>query len=173
MRENNPTETDIKCPTCNRNMQIRTGSTGVFLGCSGYNLPPKERCKTTLNLTPGDEAISVDADEEAESRQLLERHRCKLCETAVDSYLIDENRKLHVCGNNPECPGFEVEEGKFKLKGYDGPTLECDKCGAEMQLKNGRFGKYFGCTAEDCKNTRKLLRNGEAAPPQDGSCAYA
>ncbi len=166
MRENNPTETDIKCPTCNRNMQIRTGSTGVFLGCSGYNLPPKERCKTTLNLTPGDEAISVDADEEAESRQLLERHRCKLCETAMDSYLIDENRKLHVCGNNPECPGFEVEEGKFKLKGYDGPTLECDKCGAEMQLKNGRFGKYFGCTAEDCKNTRKLLRNGEAAPPK-------
>src|SRR5690606_8074303 len=30
----------------------------------------------------------------------------------------------------------------------------------------GRFGKYFGCTSEDCKNTRKLLRNGEAAPPK-------
>jgi len=166
MRENNPTETDIKCPTCERNMQIRTGSTGVFLGCSGYNLPPKERCKTTLNLTPGDEAISVDADDEAESRLLLHKHRCKICDTAMDSYLIDEDRKLHVCGNNPGCPGFDVESGKFKLKGYDGPTLECDKCGAQMQLKNGRFGKYFGCTAEDCKNTRKLLRNGEAAPPK-------
>jgi DNA topoisomerase-1 len=35
-----------------------------------------------------------------------------------------------------------------------------------MQLKNGRFGKYFGCTAEACKNTRKLLRSGEAAPPK-------
>lgn len=166
MRENNPTETDIQCPTCGRNMQIRTGSTGVFLGCSGYNLPPKERCKTTLNLTPGDEAISVDADDEAESRLLLDKHRCKICDTAMDSYLIDEERKLHVCGNNPGCSGFEVEVGKFKLKGYDGPTLECDKCGAEMQLKNGRFGKYFGCMSEDCKNTRKLLRNGEAAPPK-------
>jgi DNA topoisomerase-1 len=166
MRENNPTETDIKCPTCERNMQIRTGSTGVFLGCSGYNLPPKERCKTTLNLTPGNEAISVDADDEAESRLLLDKHRCKICDTAMDSYLIDEERKLHVCGNNPGCSGFEVEVGKFKLKGYDGPTLECDKCGAEMQLKNGRFGKYFGCMSEDCKNTRKLLRNGEAAPPK-------
>jgi DNA topoisomerase-1 len=166
MRENNPTDTDIKCPTCKRNMQIRTGSTGVFLGCSGYNLPPKERCKTTLNLTSGDEAISVDADEEAESRQLLERHRCKICDTAMDSYLIDEERKLHVCGNNPGCSGFEVENGKFKLKGYDGPSLECDKCGDQMQLKNGRFGKYFGCMSEDCKNTRKLLRSGEAAPPK-------
>jgi DNA topoisomerase-1 len=35
-----------------------------------------------------------------------------------------------------------------------------------MQLKTGRFGKYFGCTNEECKNTRKLLRNGEVAPPK-------
>ena len=166
MRPNKPTDTDIPCPECGRHMQIRTASTGVFLGCSGYNLPPKERCKSTINLTPGDEAISVDADDEAESRLLISKHRCKICDTAMDSYLIDEQRKLHVCGNNPECPGYEVENGKFKLKGYDGPVLECDKCSAEMQLKNGRFGKYFGCTNPECENTRKLLRNGEPAPPK-------
>ena len=84
----------------------------------------------------------------------------------MDSYLLDEQRKLHICGNNPDCSGFEVETGQFKLKGYDGPTLECDKCGSEMQLKSGRFGKYFGCTNSSCKNTRKLLKNGEAAPPK-------
>ncbi len=166
MQPNEPTMTDIPCAQCGRPMQIRTASTGVFLGCSGYALPPKERCKHTVNLTPGDEAIREDADDEAESRQLLERHRCKKCQTAMDSYLIDETRKLHVCGNNPDCDGFEVETGKFKIKGYDGPVIECDKCGADMQLKTGRFGKYFGCTAEGCKNTRKLLRNGEAAPPK-------
>jgi DNA topoisomerase-1 len=166
MRPNEPTMTDIPCSRCGRPMQIRTASTGVFLGCSGYALPPKERCKNTINLVPGDEAIREDADEEAESRLLRSKHRCTLCNTAMDSYLIDETRKLHVCGNNPDCPGFEVETGRFKIKGYDGPTLECDKCGAEMQLKSGRFGKYFGCTAEDCKNTRKLLRNGEPAPPK-------
>ncbi len=166
MQPNQPTMTDIECSTCGRPMQVRTASTGVFLGCSGYALPPKERCKNTLNLTAGDEAIMEDADDEAESRLLRSKHRCKLCNTAMDSYLIDERRKLHVCGNNPDCAGFEVEEGKFKIKGYDGPTLECDKCGAQMQLKNGRFGKYFGCTAQDCKNTRKLLRSGEAAPPK-------
>jgi DNA topoisomerase-1 len=166
MQPNQPTMTDIECSTCGRPMQVRTASTGVFLGCSGYALPPKERCKNTLNLTSGDEAIMEDADDEAESRLLRSKHRCSICNAAMDSYLIDERRKLHVCGNNPDCPGFEVEQGKFKIKGYDGPTLECDKCGAEMQLKNGRFGKYFGCTAAGCKNTRKLLRNGEAAPPK-------
>jgi DNA topoisomerase I len=166
MRANNPTDTDIACPQCGRHMQIRTASTGVFLGCSGYALPPKERCKSTINLIAGDEAISVDADDEAESRLLIQKHRCKLCGSAMDGYLLDDKRKLHVCGNNPGCPGFEVEADSFKLKGYDGPTLECDKCSAEMQLKTGRFGKYFGCTNIECKNTRKLLRDGTAAPPK-------
>ncbi|WP_319475732.1 type I DNA topoisomerase [Marispirochaeta aestuarii] len=166
MRPNTPTDTDIPCPACGRHMQIRTGSTGVFLGCSGYNLPPKERCKQTMNLIPGDEVVHADTDDEEEARLLTQRHRCPLCATAMDSYLIDEGRKLHICGNNPDCPGFEVEEGRFKIKGYDGPTLECDKCGAEMQLKTGRFGKFFACTNEECSNTRKLLRNGEPAPPK-------
>jgi DNA topoisomerase-1 len=166
MRANDPTETDIGCPQCGRNMQVRTGATGVFLGCSGYSLPPKERCKSTLNLIQGDEAISVDADDEAESRLLIKKHHCNLCKSAMDSYLLDEKRKLHICGNNPGCSGFEVEDGNYKIKGYDGPSLECDKCTQQMQLKTGRFGKYFGCTNTDCKNTRKLLRSGEAAPPK-------
>jgi len=165
MRENLPTETDIACPDCGRNMQIRTASTGVFLGCSGYALPPKERCKSTINLVSGDEIASVD-DDEGESRLLLKKHRCSICSTAMDGYLVDEQRKLHVCGNNPDCSGFSVEIGEYKIKGYDGPVLECDKCEAEMQLKTGRFGKYFGCTNETCKNTRKLLRSGDPAPPK-------
>lgn len=166
MRLNDPTDTEIRCNLCGRSMQIRTGTTGVFLGCSGYALPPKERCKNTMNLVSGHEVIDADADEDAESKQLRAKHRCKLCNAAMDSYLLDEKRKLHICGNNPDCPGYEVEEGVFKLKGYEGPTLECDKCNNEMQLKTGRFGKYFGCTNPDCKNTRKLLKNGEAAPPK-------
>jgi DNA topoisomerase I len=155
----------ISCPTCGRPMGIRTGTTGVFLGCSGYALPPKERCKTTMNLTPGEEAVS-DA-EDAETDALRAKHRCGKCGTAMDSYLIDEKRKLHVCGNNPSCDGYEVEAGQFKIKGYEGPLIECDRCGNDMELKNGRFGKYFGCTNSECKNTRKLLRNGEAAPPKE------
>ncbi|WP_067518109.1 type I DNA topoisomerase [Endozoicomonas ascidiicola] len=165
MRANEPSLTDIECPSCSRPMMIRTASTGVFLGCSGYALPPKERCKTTINLVPGEEVEDVD-DEFAEVNALRAMRRCPKCATAMESYLIDEKRKLHVCGNNPDCSGYEVEQGSFKLKGYDGPVLECDKCGSEMQLKTGRFGKYFGCTNAECKNTRKLLKNGEAAPPK-------
>ena len=168
MRANSTTEIDFSCNKCGRPMQIRTASTGVFLGCSGYNLPPKERCKATMNLVSGDEVATVedDVEGEAESLLLLEKRRCPICSTSMNSYLIDEGHKLHVCSNNPDCAGYEIEKGAFKIKGYEGPVLECDKCGSDMQLKSGRFGKYFGCTNEDCKNTRKLLRSGEAAPPK-------
>jgi DNA topoisomerase I len=166
MRPNQPSIVNLPCPDCGRGMNVRTASTGVFLGCSGYSLPPKERCKTTINLIDGDEVVSANGDDEEESRILLAKQRCSKCQTAMSSYLIDESTRLHLCGNNPDCSGSEFEKGSFKIKGYEGPLLECDKCGAEMQLKTGRFGKYFGCTNSECKNTRKLLRNGEAAPPK-------
>ena len=166
MQPNDPVDISLPCEKCGRSMTIRTGSTGVFLGCSGYSLPPKERCKATRNLVPGEETVNVDEDDEAESRLLLNKHHCPLCNTAMDSYLVDEKTKIHICGANPDCPGYELEEGSYRIKGYEGPVLECDKCGEEMQLKSGRFGKYFGCMAEDCKNTRKLLKSGQPAPPK-------
>jgi DNA topoisomerase-1 len=175
MRGNPPVDVDIPCPKCGRKMAVRTGRTGVFLGCTGYALDPKDRCKGTINLAPGDEAVAsepaADGEEDeadpAETALLRAKKHCPLCATAMDSYLVDEHRKLHVCKNSPDCTGTTIEEGTFKLKGYEGPILECDKCKAQMQLRIGRFGKYFACTRyPDCKNTRKLLRNGQAAPPK-------
>ncbi len=165
MKENKAVETSIACPNCSRPMAIRVASTGVFLGCTGFNLPPKERCKTTMNLLPGEDAYRADS-EDGETEELMAKKRCPKCDTAMESYLIDDSRKLHICGNNPDCDGHQLEQGQFKIKGYDGPLIDCDKCGSEMQLKTGRFGKYFGCTNENCKNTRKLLKNGQPAPPK-------
>ncbi|EGR1142432.1 TPA: type I DNA topoisomerase [Vibrio parahaemolyticus] len=166
MKLNHIVMTDIECPTCGRPMGIRTASTGVFLGCSGYALPPKERCKTTINLGNEEGIINV-LEEDVETAALRAKKRCPICETAMDAYLIDDKRKMHVCGNNPNCEGYVVEYGEFKVKGYDGPVVECDKCGSDMVLKNGRFGKYMDCTSETCKNTRKILKNGEVAPPKE------
>lgn len=168
MRLNQMVLTPISCPNCMRQMGIKTASSGVFLACTGYSLPPKERCKQTLNLIPEHEALNIleDADS-AETNALRARRRCSICSTAMDSYLLDNTRKLHICGNNPICEGFEIEEGNFKVKGYEGPVVECDKCGSDMHLKSGRFGIYMGCTNPDCKNTRKILKNGDVAPPKE------
>ncbi|MFZ5841975.1 MAG: type I DNA topoisomerase [Pseudomonadota bacterium] len=166
MRWSQPVETSIACPDCGRPMAIRTATTGVFLGCTGFNLPPKERCKKTINLLSADEVVSTE-DDEAEALELRAKKRCPKCGTAMSAYMVDEGRKLHVCGNNPECDGYVIEQGSFRLKGYEGPIIQCEKCSSDMQLKVGRFGKYFGCTNTSCGNTRKLLRNGQAAPPRE------
>ena len=163
MRKNTPTPTDINCPECESDqMVIRNSGTGVFLGCNGYNNEGDDKCKKTLNLISGDEAISLDDQDEASN--LMIKERCQLCKTSMDNFLMDETRKLHVCGNNPDCSGYKIEEGSFKLKGYDGPLLECHKCGSEMQLNTGKFGKYFLCLNDNCGTTRNLQRNGEPKP---------
>ena len=170
MRPNTPIKTDIPCEKCGRPMTIRVAGTGTFLGCSGYAAPPKERCRNTINLVSDENTITTAADDEAdadenESRRLLAKRHCGICGSAMDGYMMSEAFKLHVCGNSPTCPGYEVEPGEFKIAGYDGPIVECNKCGHDMQLKTGRFGKFFGCTNETCDNTRKLLKTGEVAAP--------
>ncbi len=158
---------EIKCPTCSRDMNLRVARTGVFLSCTGYALPPKERCKGTLNLIPGDEmeAYGDEDSDEGNVEELRKKKTCPICKTFMDAFFIDEARKLHICGNYPNCHGYILELGKFRVKGYEGPSIECDKCHSSMILKSGRFGKYFACSNETCKNTRKVLKNGEAAPP--------
>nr|WP_299040426.1 type I DNA topoisomerase [uncultured Psychrobacter sp.] len=169
MRPNDPTDVpDVQCDICDRPMQLRTGSTGVFLGCTGYNLPPKERCKGTKNLMPVEAFASLDDgdtdDEAAEVKDLMEKKRCPKCGTAMNGYIVDGGLKLHVCGNNPDCDGYILEEGKFEVPGSDAPTIDCDKCDGQMELKTGRFGPYFAC--QNCDNTRKVLKTGEPAPPR-------
>ncbi len=171
MRPNDPTDVpDIHCDLCERSMQLRNGSTGVFLGCTGYNLPPKERCKGTKNLMPVEAFANLedseidDADGAVEVKELMEKKRCPKCSTAMDGYIVDGGLKLHICGNSPDCDGYILEEGKFEVPGSDAPTIDCNKCDGQMALKTGRFGPYFAC--DNCDNTRKVLKNGEPAPPR-------
>ncbi|SNC58754.1 type I DNA topoisomerase [Sodalis endosymbiont of Henestaris halophilus] len=166
MRPNYMVMISIDCPFCGRKMGIRTASTGVFLGCSGYVLPSKERCKHTINLIPETESLNMIEGDYAETNALRARRRCEKCGIAMDSYIIDCQRKLYVCGNNPLCDGYAIAQGEFRIKGYNKPVIECEKCRAEMHLKLGRFGKYMACVNEDCKNTRKILSNGNVAPPK-------
>ncbi len=166
MRPNTPTTTGIDCPACSRPTQIRSASTGVFLGCSGYALPPGERCTRTMNLLSADQVADADRDDEEESRLLRAKRRCATCGTHMDAYVVDAGRKLHVCGKNPYCDGHEIETGSFESLVPKARTIACDKCGAGMPLRTGRFGKFFGCSNPECRNTRKLLKNGEPAPPR-------
>ena len=161
MRKNAAIPVDIQCKSCGRPMNLRTAKTGVFLGCSGFNQPKKLQCKETQNLIATEDLPDTEDDE---LKLLLSGRRCKACSWMMISYLVDQNRLLHLCSNTRDCTATEIEEGQFELSKYSGPVIDCDKCGAEMQKKTGRFGDYFACT--ECKNTRKIKANGQIAAPK-------
>ena len=161
MRSNTPITIDFPCSQCNLPLQIKHASTGVFLSCSGYNTKPtKERCKQTVNLIPCEPPPTDDLT------ALQESTNCQTCKGIMKPFLINAQNRILICSNTPDCSGHLIEAGEFSLPGYDGPSLECDKCSQDMELKLGRFGKYFACTNDACTNTRKLLKSGEAAPPK-------
>ena len=162
MPRNPGIEVGIACEQCKRPMRLRTAKTGVFLGCSGFALPAKERCKSTMSLQPSSD---LPKSEDDELQRLLTQRRCDECGCSMLSFVVDERRMLHLCSNTRECQQVIIEHGQFTAAAYDGPVLECDKCGAEMHRRVGRFGSYFACTK--CKNTRKIKRNGEVAAPKE------
>ena len=67
---------------------------------------------------------------------------------------------------------LEEAEHSVKKSDYELPVEEtdiiCEKCGAKMIVKNGRFGKFAACpNYPACRNTKPLKENGEpekAAP---------
>ncbi|CAL4326344.1 type I DNA topoisomerase [Buchnera aphidicola] len=156
--------TSIDCPICCKKMGIKTAVTGVFLSCSGYNSEPKKRCKKTINLVSLNELNRNKKDKE--DIFLTTINRCKKCNMAMDSYFINNKIKLHICGNNPSCIGYEIEKGIFNSPSYLSQIIQCEKCSAEMTFKTGRFGKFFICINQNCKNTRKILSNGEISEPK-------
>ena len=59
----------------------------------------------------------------------------------------------------------EHDMGDTHVKVEDEVTdILCEKCGRNMVIKNGRFGKFLACPGyPECKNTRRL---GETKPPE-------
>ncbi len=61
----------------------------------------------------------------------------------------------------------DLEEAKENIKGKKKqaiPTDEkCEKCGAGMVIKFGRYGQFLACeTYPECKNTREVAKKGDA-----------
>lgn len=140
MKSNAPLDTGISCPECQRVMMLRNGSTGVFLGCSGYSdSDPKTRCKKTLKLY-------TYPNTENKELYLLDRN------TLLDVQKVDNQSVVKVIKGDyplPEAQASLIE-------------CECDKCGKMMEYKDGRFGAYMGCS---CGNTRRI-KDGQVLPPK-------
>lgn len=62
----------------------------------------------------------------------------------------------------------EMQGQKIKLK-EDETDVKCDKCGRNMVIKSGRFGKFLACPGyPECKNTKPLVIETKATCPVCG-----
>ncbi|MGN0903348.1 MAG: type I DNA topoisomerase, partial [Succinivibrio sp.] len=109
MPENHPLEIkELMCPECGRyHMAVQSGKTGMFLSCLGYydkDVKTADRCHKTLNLRSMGiaELSKSDLTDEEEAQILRSRPRCPVCHSVMDTYIIDEGHKLHLC-STPNC----------------------------------------------------------------------
>ena len=163
MRPNEPTPTNIPCPACSRPLLIRSGATGIFLGCSGYRAEKEEeRCRHTVALEPEDGWSGESGEEEAKS--MMQHRRCPKDQISMDVYSMSDKHRLHICNNHPMCDHYELEEGDFRPPG-GARTYSCERCKSPLEARKGRFGAYFACTNQACGATCKRLPDGSPAPP--------
>ena len=84
--------------------------------------------------------------------------------------------KFIACTNYPDCKYTEKSaEDKKKEKeirkdeGDKNGDIICDKCGAKMEIKNGPYGMFLGCSKyPDCKNIKKIENKTGVKCPECG-----
>lgn len=87
----------------------------------------------------------------------------EVCEKCGKPMAIKFSRygKFLACTGFPACRNSKSLEdknsGADNTSEHTPPVSPCEKCGAPMAEKRGRFGKFLGCSAyPDCKNIRSL-----------------
>lgn len=130
----------MRCPRCGGVLLRRTGPSGDFVGCSNYPF-----CDKTYR----------------DVRILDDRKRCPLCRGWLTRRIGPGGGEFFGCTNYPRCrytldiEWSGVSRGSSWIKDV---TPTCPNCGARMTLKNGRFGKFYGCpNYPSCRGTRDYV----------------
>jgi DNA topoisomerase-1 len=143
------TPTDLACEKCGSPMIIKWGRNGSFLACSNY-----PACRNTRN-------VAFDNSEHAEKPEdIAEEITCEKCGQKM---VAKKGRfgKFLACSGYPDCKNTRklTQTGQEKINASESISIDklCRKCGKNMIVKEGRFGKFLACSGyPDCKNTEPL-----------------
>jgi DNA topoisomerase-1 len=149
--------TDIPCPLCGKPMSTRQGRFGKFLGCTGY-----PECKHTINVGPDGAPLAAPAGGKESDA---------VCEKCGKPMVVKKGRfgTFLGCSGYPECKNI-VRTPKGAQNGSPAAPVElsdisCDKCGKPMAVKQGRYGKFLGCTGyPECRNIIKYKAPAKGSP---------
>jgi DNA topoisomerase-1 len=153
--------TDLRCEKCSAPMVIKLGRHGQFLACSNY-----PECKNTKEFQRNHTG-EVEVVQESPVQE-----KCEKCGAPM-AVKTGRFGKFLACSNYPTCKNTKKilvnGEGKLEVAQDEVSSEICEKCGASMVIKTGRFGKFLACSNyPTCKNTKRMGSSGgrsEGAPP--------
>jgi DNA topoisomerase-1 len=130
------------CDKCGMPMLKRVGKFGLFIACSGY-----PDCTNTREIETA-EAESETGEEEIEA-----------CENCGKPMAVKRGRfgQFLACTGYPECKTtrklIATKQGGLRAAKPDQILDEpCPRCGANLVIKQGRFGEFTACTKyPECK----------------------
>jgi len=118
------TPTDIKCPACKKQMNIKWGKNGQFLACSGY-----PNCTTTLEFK------KTEKNEIEVIQNKIADEKCPSCNSKM---IIKKGKygRFLACTKYPECKTTL----SFKI------GIKCPLCNSDIIEKSTKHGKlFFSC----------------------------
>ncbi|WP_455234931.1 type I DNA topoisomerase [Thiogranum longum] len=123
---------DEQCPKCGKQLNIRLGRRGRFIGCSGF-----PDCDYTRNL---------DEDGESAEPEVVEGRSCPECDSQL---IIRSGRygKFIGCSGYPDCKYIEP------LEKPEDTGIGCPKChkGTMLKRKSRRGKIFYSCSLyPDC-----------------------
>lgn len=101
-------------------------------------------------------------EKELTKKDLTEESTNEICDKCGKPMVIKIGRfgKFLACSGYPECKNTRPLKGDPSEEGSQTNNLsdeKCELCGAPMQIKHGRFGKFLGCSRyPECKGIKRI-----------------
>ncbi len=140
--------TDETCENCGAGMVIKFGRYGQFLACENY-----PECKTTREVgsRKADAAAqgSGDTENKSDAQTAEEIPNCELCGREM---ALKRGRfgAFYGCTGYPECKNIRKIDKKSGEAKQVAPPVEldekCPKDGANLVIRQGRFGEFTSCS---------------------------
>jgi len=179
-------KSDVKCPNCGREMRKMKGRFGEFLGCTGYMIKKPDgtrECETIINLdkqgnpmAPKPKVMTPVKCEKCGSNMILRDSKrgpflgcsafpkCRATKQ-VAKMTGDDLKTVEALIPQLKEGGDKAAKMVAKITGIapaapSGPIatdIDCDECGKPMIIRDGRRGKFLGCSGyPKCKNTAEV-----------------
>lgn len=111
-------------------------------------------------------------EKEVDKKKLTEEKTKEKCEKCKKPMVIKMGRfgKFLACSGYPDCkntkPIGKEGERQEKLKN-EYANVKCEKCGAPMVVKRGRFGEFLGCSKyPECKTIKPIEKKTDVKCPK-------